>query len=265
MSTIEQGEFTTSDGVDLVWRRAGSGPPMVLVHGLTDDLTSWDPLVDAFAARHTVVRYDQRGHGASGRQGPYELERLAADLLELVAGLGLDTPVLVGHSLGGLVVTAAAAVSEVAAVVDVDQPLVLGDMVALVSAIADDLRSPERFRPTLAAVFAGMVGAGGDELRARVDELVAAADPEVVLGVWSPLLDSSPDELAARIDDVLSGVRVPYLAVHGSDPGPGYATWLAERVPGARLEVRDGVGHFPHLVDPAGFVELVEDFLAAGA
>lgn len=262
MSTTEQGRLTTSDGVALAWRRAGSGPPMVLVHGITDDLTSWDPLVDTFAARHTVVRYDQRGHGASGRQGPYEIERLALDLVELAAGLGLERPVLVGHSLGGLVVTAAAALMDAAAVVNVDQPLVLGDMVALVSAIADDLRSPERFRPTLAAVFAGMIGAGGDALRARVDELIARADHEVVLGVWSPLLDSSPEELAARIEAVTAGVRVPYLAFHGSDPGPDYAAWLAERVPGARVEVRDGAGHFPHLVDPAGFVDLVEAFVA---
>ncbi len=254
----ERGETTTGDGARLAWRRAGTGPPLVLVHGITDDLASWDPLVGPLSRSHTVVRYDQRGHGASSRTPPYELERLAADLVELVTDLGLDRPVLVGHSLGGLVVTAAAAAVAATAVVNVDQPLALADMAALVGTLADDLRSPERFHPTLGAIFAGMMGEADAEVRSRVEGLVARADPEVVLGVWSPLFESTPEELDRRVDEILAGVTMPYVSVHGADPGGAYLSWLGDRVRDLRVEIRDGAGHFVHLVHPDDLVALVE-------
>ena len=55
-------------------------------------------------------------------------------------------------------------------------------------------------------------------------------------------------------------IRCPYLAIHGIDPGPTYAAWLAGLVPSAVVEVWDGVGHYPQLVDPDRFVSRVETF-----
>jgi hypothetical protein len=55
-------------------------------------------------------------------------------------------------------------------------------------------------------------------------------------------------------------IRCPYLAIHGIDPGPAYATWLAGLVPGAVVEVWDGLGHYPHLVEPDRFVRRIEEF-----
>jgi len=56
---------------------------------------------------------------------------------------------------------------------------------------------------------------------------------------------------------------VPYLSLFGSDPGPAYQSWLAERVPGSLVEVWADHGHYPHLVDQTRFVERVHAFWAA--
>ena len=57
-----------------------------------------------------------------------------------------------------------------------------------------------------------------------------------------------------------AGIRVPYLSVHGSDPGVAYVEWLLARVANTRVEVWPDHGHYPHLVDPARFVERIDQF-----
>ncbi len=59
-------------------------------------------------------------------------------------------------------------------------------------------------------------------------------------------------------------VRCPYLAIHGIDPGPAYAAWLTGLIPTATVEVWEGLGHYPHLVDPDRFVRRLEEFWTDG-
>ena len=61
----------------------------------------------------------------------------------------------------------------------------------------------------------------------------------------------------------LPSVKVPYLSIHGSDPGDGYASWLAEKVPTARLEIWEGDAHYPHMVEPERFAARVRQFSAS--
>jgi pimeloyl-ACP methyl ester carboxylesterase len=85
---------------------------------------------------------------------------------------------------------------------------------------------------------------------------------DVVVGIWSTVLDSTPDELMAIVESVLPAVDAPYLAVHGSPTAPGYEAWLANLVPGATVEVWDGDGHYPHLAEPERFAARVRAFSA---
>ncbi len=55
-------------------------------------------------------------------------------------------------------------------------------------------------------------------------------------------------------------VHVPYLALHGIDPGPDYASWLHGIIPTSTVEVWDGDGHYPHLVEPARFLDRLRAF-----
>jgi pimeloyl-ACP methyl ester carboxylesterase len=78
---------------------------MILVHGIQDFALSLGPLAEAFRDRFRVVAFDLRGHGDSDKPGVYTLPHHLADLHAVVTQLGLQQPVLVGHSLGGQIVS----------------------------------------------------------------------------------------------------------------------------------------------------------------
>ena len=91
------------DGVALFYEEAGFGePPMLLVHGLACDHTHFTPQLEHFSGDHRVVAVDLRGHGQSDApRQEYTIEGFADDLAWVCARLGLENPIVVGHSLGG--------------------------------------------------------------------------------------------------------------------------------------------------------------------
>jgi len=97
----------------------------------------------------------------------------------------------------------------------------------------------------------------------EVARLEALRDPrqDVVLGTWAAVLDSTEAELDATVESLAGAITVPYLALHGSDPGIEYAAWLRGLVPTATVEVWADHGHYPHLVDPARFVGRLREFI----
>src|SRR5690606_139834 len=95
--------------------------------------------------------------------------------------------------------------------------------------------------------------------RWRVDHL-RRPEQDVVLGVWDLVLRSTAEELDAVVDEVAGAVTVPFLSLHGIDPGPEYGDWLTARIPSATFEVWPDHGHYPHLVDPRRFVERITAF-----
>lgn len=248
-----------STGAALACEQSGDGDDLVLVHGIAERMEAWDP-VRARTDGMRVTSVDLRGHGRSARIPPFDVPTMIEDLVEAMAALRIDRPVLVGHSLGGLVVTGAAAETGARAVINVDQPLALGGFQELLRPLEPSLRS-EEFDATLAGIFDALTGpalAPGEVDRLRA---LRRPDREVVLSIWAPVLGSSVAELDALVDAVASGVRVPYLSLHGADPGPEYAGWLGERIPTAQVEVWDGHGHYPHLVDPDRFVARLRAFI----
>lgn len=97
--------FRASDGAELAYSDSGSGTPaFVFVHGWQGDRAVWRGVVTALGPQVRAITVDQRGSGdSSGACGPYHVERLAADLHDLVTGLGIASVVIVGHSMGGTV------------------------------------------------------------------------------------------------------------------------------------------------------------------
>ncbi|HTA54824.1 MAG TPA: alpha/beta hydrolase [Candidatus Acidoferrales bacterium] len=97
--------FRASDGAELAYSDSGSGAPVfVFVHGWQGDRSVWRGIVAALAPEIRAITVDQRGSGDSnGAPGPYGLERLAADLHDLVTALDVAPVVIVGHSMGGTV------------------------------------------------------------------------------------------------------------------------------------------------------------------
>lgn len=93
------------NGVDIRYVDSGAGDPaIVFVHGWTCNRNDWRHQVPEFSQRHRVVAYDHRGHGESGKPDlEYTITGFADDLAALIGHLGLERPVLVGHSMGGVI------------------------------------------------------------------------------------------------------------------------------------------------------------------
>jgi pimeloyl-ACP methyl ester carboxylesterase len=240
---------------------AGRGPAVVLLHGITESRRTWDPLVaPLIAAGYRIFAIDLRGHGDSSRTPPYDLATMAADLGAVLAHEQLDDALLVGHSLGGAVASAYAAGGPCRGVINVDQPLLLAGFKETLGRLEPSLRgSTAEFRGAISAIFEQMAGALDDAERWRVEHL-RNADQDVVLGIWDLVLGSSADELDAVVDGVVGAVTVPYLSLHGIDPGAEYGAWLTSRIPSATFEVWPDAGHYPHLVDRDRFVRRLVDF-----
>jgi pimeloyl-ACP methyl ester carboxylesterase len=244
----------TTDGVDIHYDVIGDGPPVVLVHGITDTGADWAPIDQRLATDHTVITLDLRGHGESGDADDYSALAMTQDLAAVVAAVGIDRPLLVGHSLGGVVVTAYAAGAPALAVVDIDQSLRFSDFKAVLGQLEHQLRG-SGFHPAMRAVFNALDGPlMPDHLRVRLAANRDHARQDVVLGVWDMVFTQSGDELDAMADAVGPAITVPFLAIHGSDPGEDYASWLTKRIPHAQVELWADHGHYPHLVDPERFL-----------
>lgn len=251
----------TADGIEIAVEIDGAGPPLALVHGITEARALWDQIVAPLAERYRVIRVDLRGHGESSPASSGALAELAGDVAAVIAALALERPALVGHSLGGAVVTAVAAAIETGPVVNVDQPLRLAEFQAGLKQLEPMLRGPG-FLDALDLMWQGL---GGDRLPPDLQETLRryhrSANQDLVLSIWADVFSLSPDDLDAMVDDILRQIRVPYLSLHGEEPAPGYAEWLTARIPAATIEVWPGHTHWPHLVAPERFAERVVAFV----
>ena len=135
---VRNGPLTTG------YQEVGSGHPFVLVHGYTGSKLDFQDQLEWFADLRRVIAYDQRGHGESSNQQPYDYDVLVEDLLRLLDVLAIDRCDLLGHSLGGMV-----AMRAVLAAPERFSSLILMDTAA------DSLPAmPERVREKLDALVA---------------------------------------------------------------------------------------------------------------
>src|SRR5690349_24077245 len=89
-------------GHSVTYRTAGSGPALLLLHGVTNSSQTWEPVTTALAERFSVVAPDLLGHGKSATpRGDYSLGAHASGVRDLLTALGIDRVTVVGHSLGG--------------------------------------------------------------------------------------------------------------------------------------------------------------------
>jgi pimeloyl-ACP methyl ester carboxylesterase len=255
-------DFTThDDGPLIAGRRAGNGPPVLLLHGgpgLGFDYLR--DLADELAQENDVVWYQQRGQEPSAAEGPYTVAADVGDARRVLDALGWETAYVVGHSWGGhLALHVAEAMPErLVGVLAVDPLGSIGDG-----------RWPEFdeeiFRRTPEAVRArareldelSMAGEADDELALEGMRLVWPAyfaDPDHAppmpdLRIASERSGEMVPSIQAALPALEAGlpeIRVPVGFVHGSQsPMPlAASTDAAERIPGAWVEVVEGAGHF---------------------
>ena len=246
------------------WEERGAGEPIVLVHGITEDRHVWHRLVPLLADDYRCVLLDLRGHGRSPVAEDQSALGMADDIGEVIRAAGIDgPPILVGHSLGGFVVTAYATQAPVRALVNIDQPLRVDDFARELQPAADLLRGPE-WREVVRQVFHTLgIEQLNDDDRRYVLDLVETVPREVIVGAWGLLLDSPPEDIDALVESLLPSITAPYLALHGSDPGAEYREWLTRLLPGVTFEVWEGLGHFVQLVAPERLADRIKEFASS--
>lgn len=268
MPTIE------TNGFETYYERHGEGPPIVFSHGSSWDHRSWMPQVRGLSTDYEVIVYDVRGHGKTGVTG-VELEALpglADDLKALVDGLGLESPVVVGCSMGGRIAYTYAA----------RYPSALDGLVALEPPVTDDGR-PLKWRLFVRAMqtVAAVVGpdralqahlaafsllSGDDEYGdQRVPDL-GMTKSEYIASAQSQMAGEEQLRMgtAARVGADLSSIAVPTLVLTGANPADRFdeaAATLLERVPDARRETIPDAGHGAHMDHPVEFNRAVRLFL----
>jgi pimeloyl-ACP methyl ester carboxylesterase len=258
--------FATVGDVRLFYTESGDGvPPLLFVHGWCCDSHDWSWQLDALAQDHRVIAADLRGHGRSSVPADgFDPRTFAADLVGLLDLLGTGRVVAVGHSLGGLVVSALAVEhpDQVLGVVAVDPAYgVEADVAELLRGLLDGLRSPAGMEAA-EAIFASMdVASTPDHLKVWHRRRVLGMPLEVILGTLSGIYEA-PDQFGLRpaSDEYLARRRCPVLAIHAD---PARAAWDATTFqhPASRAVSWEGSGHWLHQERPAEFNELVRTWL----
>lgn len=255
-----------TNGITTHYDITGQGPAVVLASGLNGVGSYWRPQIDALAQSFTVITYDQRGAGRSDcPDEPYSIAMLAQDLADLIVGLKLDRPVLIGHSTGG-------AIGQVLAA---ERPDLLGAMVLYASWSKSDSHFKWCFRMRAdilshssmenyllgSAVFLYPPSFVRDNAP-RLEQLIRTA-----AGSYPPA-----EIVQRRIDAItahdaracLPEISVPTLVLCAEDDiltPPYHSRAMAEAIPGAELRLVDEGGHGLSETRPEVFNDIVMQFI----
>jgi pimeloyl-ACP methyl ester carboxylesterase len=243
----------------LAFEEHGAGVPVVFLHGLTFDRGTWRPIIDRLGVGVHSIAVDLPGHGATGG-APCDLDDVAGRLRALVDQLGVERPVVVGHSMSGGVAAIYAAAHPVRGAVIVDNSLDIRPFVELVQRLEAALRGPD-----FARAFEGFQQSMSiDRVPEPLRELVLASQDvrqDVVLGYWDQVLRTPAAELQAWIDRIIATVNVPFLYVFGHELAAGERRHLETSMPSAEVEVWPDRGHFVHLAEPDRFAARLRSFI----
>ena len=256
------------------YRDEGDGPPLLLLHGLTASLFSWDRCAAILARDFRVIRIDLPGHGLTGPDpaGRYGLAELAALVASLLDALGIERASIAGSSLGGAVAWHVAAgfperVDRLILLAPIGYPMP-GRLPWPLRLLADPIAGPvlSRFAPRR-EFMKRLMATYGD--RARFDP--EDADRQFQLFRRSGNREALGAFLrGGRMPDprpLLARIAAPTLILWGSADAiapPALAERFAQDIPGARRAVIAGAGHAPMVELPEATAAAMRAFLAEG-
>jgi 3-oxoadipate enol-lactonase len=253
------------NGTRLHYRNAGTGEPLVFVHGLGSSGQDWAKQVDAFSDRYRVITFDVRGHGQSDKpDGPYSIPLFAADTAALLRKLEAVPATIVGLSMGGMIAFQLA----------VDAPDLVRRLVVVNSmpeAKLDSIRDRWIYwsRRTVSSLL-GMRATGQfiasrifpnpaqGTLRQQFIERWAANDKQAYLATIDAIAGWS-------VEEQLDQITCPTLVVAAADDYTPVSVKrdYIDRMPNATLEVIEDAHHAAPVERPETFNRVVERFLEA--
>ncbi|MCA9985200.1 MAG: alpha/beta fold hydrolase [Anaerolineales bacterium] len=263
-----------TNGIEVYYEIAGTGPPLLLISGMAYDHWEWHLLAPLLAAQFTVIQMDNRGSGQSSKPaGPYSAPMLAADTAGLLDHLALGPVAVLGHSMGGFVAQqlwldrpdlishlilastnfggpnhVPITQQALAVMMDISQDPVtqLRNGVALAAAPGFVERQPERFESIIAYRLTGPV---------------PPAAYQAQLGVGLGLVDP-----AKAFERHLPSVTVPTLVLFGEHDlvvPPANAELFANLIPDCQVAILPDTGHIFPLEEPAAAAAVISEFLHA--
>ncbi|MBA3745413.1 alpha/beta hydrolase [Sporichthya sp.] len=272
-------QYTTVHGYRRAFRMAGSGPALLLLHGIGDSSDTWEPVIGELAQHYTVIAPDLLGHGRSDRpRADYSIAAFACGMRDLISVLDFDRVTVVGHSLGGGI-----AMQFAYQFPERCERLVLvgtGGVGPKTHPMLHLVATPgvETMLPLLRVPGVKQFGSVGLKVLHWLDTDLGR-DAEDLVRVFDALPDtparsaflrtlrSAVDrrgQVITMLDRCYLSEGMPTLLIWGGRDAiipVDQARMVNQAMPGSRLEIFDNAGHFPHHTDPERFLAVFREFM----
>jgi pimeloyl-ACP methyl ester carboxylesterase len=272
MPTWQAGDIE-SNGITLHYTRTGGRkPPVVLLHGFSDDGLCWTPVAEQLERQYDVIMVDARGHGKSEAPADgYTLTNLGAELAGLIQAIGLEKPFVLGHSMGAITALVLAGLFP-----DLPRAILLEDPPAFWMSSEGQPRNDEFLQ--------GFMGWLNSNKRKTRDDLLAdgrAQNPdwsEAELGPWADSkhryslsiagLMNPSDLVSIGFPKLLQQITCPTLFI-AADPARGAASGekdiakIKEYIPHLQVVPIANAGHNIRREQFKRYLEVVQQFLAS--
>lgn len=272
-------QFRTIHGYKRAFRRMGSGPALLLIHGIGDRSDTWLPLIPILARDYTVIAPDLLGHGQSDKpRADYSVAGYANAMRDLLSVLDIERATVVGHSLGGGV-----AMQFAYQYPERCERMVLVSSGGIARAVSPFLRlaaapNADLILPLLGRRVARLLGhalfrlwqwldtdlgTDADDLRQVFDALPDAAARRAFVRTLRAAVDWRGQHIT-MLDRCYLTAGMPTQLMWGTRDAIvpfRHARYAHAAMPGSRLEIFHDAGHYPHHYDPARFVRVLREFL----
>lgn len=265
-------------GERVAYRRCGKGPVLLLLHGIAGSSGTWIPAMRLLQSDYTLLAPDLLGHGRSAKPlGDYSLGNQASGMRDLLHLLGIDRVTVVGQSFGGGV-----AMQFAYQFPERCERLVLVDagglgrevswLLRLVTLPAAEYVMPVLFPSSVRRwgdSVAGFIGARGirhpraAEMWRSYRSLTEPDNRRAFVRTMRAVIDPGGQSVSAT-NRLYLAAEMPTLIVWGGQDRiipVSHAYQAHEAIPNSRLQILEGVGHFPQVEDPVRFVEILVEFL----
>jgi 3-oxoadipate enol-lactonase len=256
--------------IELDYERRGSGPPLLLIMGMSGTTLHWgEPFLSELDEHFELILYDHRGVGASSRlQGELTIAEMADDAAGVLAALELDSAHVLGISMGGMIAQELAlAHPDRVRTLTIGCSYCGGEGSALTAPevlqrLTEGMLSGDRERAVRASWQANVSATMADDPEAYARFQAIAAQRAVAVPVIMAQMQACSDhDTHAR----LGQLSMPTLVIHGSDDemlAVHNGQLLASRIPGSRLEILEDVGHLFFWERPELAAELIRTHAA---
>jgi pimeloyl-ACP methyl ester carboxylesterase len=262
------------------FRLGGDGSPILLIHGIGDNSQAWNPVIRQLAMNHLVIAPDLLGHGGSDKpRADYSVAAYANGMRDLLSVLDVDRVTIVGHSLGGGVAMQFAyqfperterlvLVSSGGAGRGVSPALRLATLPGALGVLS--LLKVPGAQQVIESAIAGLrlfdtdLAVDAPHLQRVVSGLPDYTARSAFIRTLRAVVDWR-GQVVTMLDRCYLANGMPTQLVWGSRDSVlpvGHAHQAHHAMPGSRLAIFDGAGHFPYHSDPERFVAIIEEFIS---